>query len=189
MRIKNIKTSASIFCVSSRRRYYIARETNDNGINDIFGRTNDNVSHKEKKEGIWRTFWKERKLLRWKWKSICRTGEQHWEIKVWARSAAPFCYFESMTRDKKLVSELEFIVWAKVRIEHKGMRSSARIADIGLFIKSCPIKLKTKCKKKWRWSCRLMKTWHTYNNNIVNIIAKKLIQNLHFYSRYGIFYV
>ena len=61
--------------------------------------------------------------------------------------------------------------------------------DIGSSIKSCPINLKTKCKKKWRWSCRLMKTWHTYNNNIVNLFAKKLIQNLHFYSRYGIFYV
>ena len=58
--------------------------------------------------------------------------------------------------------------------------------DIGSSIKSLPIKLKTKCKKKWRW---LIKTWHTYNNNIVNLIAKKLIQNLHFYSRYGIFYV
>ena len=44
-------------------------------------------------------------------------------------------------------------------------------------------------KKKWRWPCRLMKTWHTYNNNTVNLFAKKLIQNLHFYSRYGIFYV
>ena len=30
--------------------------------------------------------------------------------------------------------------------------------DIGSSIKICPIKLKTKCKKKWRWSCRLMKT-------------------------------
>ena len=50
---------------------------------------------------------------------------------------------------------------------------------IGSSIKSCPIKLKTKCKKKWRWSRRLMKTWHTYNNNIVNLFAKKLIQNLH----------
>ena len=56
-------------------------------------------------------------------------------------------------------------------------------------IKSCPIKLKTKCKKKWRWSCRLMKTWHTYNNNIVNLFAKKLIRNLHYYSWYGIFHV
>ena len=60
---------------------------------------------------------------------------------------------------------------------------------IGSSIKSCSIKHKTKCKKKWRWSCRLMKTWHIYNNNIVNLFAKKLIQNLHFYSRYGIFYV
>ena len=60
---------------------------------------------------------------------------------------------------------------------------------IGPSIKSCPIKLKTKCKKKWRWSCRLMKTWHTYNNNIVNLFAKKLIQNLHSNSTYGIFYV
>ena len=31
-----------------------------------------------------------------------------------------------------------------------------------------------------------MKTWHTYNNNIVNLFAKKLIQNLHFYSGYAI---
>ena len=26
----------------------------------------------------------------------------------------------------------------------------------------------------------LMNTWHTYNNNTVNLFAKKLIQNLHF---------
>ena len=64
----------------------------------------------------------------------------------------------------------------------------AILNDIGSAIKSCPIKLKTKCKK-WRWSCRLMKTWHTYNNNIANLFAKKLTQNLHFYSRYSIFYV
>ena len=51
------------------------------------------------------------------------------------------------------------------------------------------IKLKTKCKKKWRWSCGLMKTWLTYNNNIMNLFAKKLIQNVHFYSKYGISYV
>ena len=47
--------------------------------------------------------------------------------------------------------------------------------NIGSSIKSCPINLKTKCKKKWRWSCRLMKTWHTYNNNLVNLFAKNLI--------------
>ena len=61
--------------------------------------------------------------------------------------------------------------------------------DIGSSIKSCTIKLKTKCKKKGRWSCRLMTTWHTYNNKIVNLFVKKFIQNLHFYSRYGIFHV
>ena len=72
---------------------------------------------------------------------------------------------------------------------HRSIEEKRGIIDIGSSIKSCPIKLKTKCKKKWRWSCRLMKTWHTYNNNIVNLFAKKLIQNLHFYSRYGIFYV
>ena len=34
-----------------------------------------------------------------------------------------------------------------------------------------------------------MKNWRTYNNNKVDLFVKKLIQNLLFYSRYGIFYV
>ena len=34
-----------------------------------------------------------------------------------------------------------------------------------------------------------VKTWHTDINNIVNLSAKNLIQNLHFYSRYAISYV
>ena len=50
----------------------------------------------------------------------------------------------------------------------------AHYVNIGSSIKSCPIKLETKCKKKWRRSCRLMKTWHTYNNNVVNLFARKI---------------
>ena len=72
---------------------------------------------------------------------------------------------------------------------HNYCTLASLLYDIGSSIKSFPIKLKTQCEKKWRRSCRLMKTWHTYNNNIVNLFARKLIQNLHFYSRYGIFYV
>ena len=30
--------------------------------------------------------------------------------------------------------------------------------DIGAFIEKCPIKTEEKCKKKWRWSCRKLKT-------------------------------
>ena len=44
---------------------------------------------------------------------------------------------------------------------------------IGSFTKKFPMKREEKCKKKWRWSCRKIKTWYIYNYNIVTLFAKK----------------
>ena len=58
---------------------------------------------------------------------------------------------------------------------------------IGSSKKSCSMKVKKKCKKKWRWFGRKMKKWYICNNNMVFLFAKNLIPNLDFPIRYGNF--
>ena len=63
--------------------------------------------------------------------------------------------------------------WFRYRVIHKKLSQ----------------KTEDKMQEKMQMILQVNETWHTYNNNIVNLFAKKLIQNPHFYSRYGTFYV
>ena len=45
--------------------------------------------------------------------------------------------------------------------------------DIGSLIKKVSHKTKKKCKRQWGWSCRKIKTWFIYYNNIVILLQKE----------------
>ena len=120
----------------------------------------------------------------------------HWGKKIWCsiwNENWPYWIMIFKWYYCRIIDIIEFALLLNLLIRKK-FPSSAQMKFpwltmgriyIGCPKKNCPIKLKKKCSKKWRWPRRKLKIWYMCNNIMVFLFPKKYFSNFDLYSWYG----